>query len=69
MRAKVYASTVDTREELWCWIQQLAIEIKKTPGIFERLLLPFLLKAQLYVRDRLVNSSFDCFLLIHNTLN
>jgi hypothetical protein len=68
LKAKVYVSTVDTGEEPWFRIQQLASQIKKTFGIFERLQISFSFRAKLYARKKFINSSFVCFLLIHNPL-
>jgi hypothetical protein len=42
---------VNTREELWRRIQQIASEIKNTPGTFERLRVPFSRIDELCVRE------------------
>jgi hypothetical protein len=49
LKAKVHASRIGVREELWCRIQQFSSEIKNTSWIFECLWVAILLRAELCV--------------------
>jgi hypothetical protein len=51
IKTKVCASAVETIEELWHQIQQFASEIKNTPEISERSILPYSLKIKLCVHE------------------
>jgi hypothetical protein len=84
LKIKVYACTVDIIEAVWRRIQQFANEVKNTFGIFERLRVSLSRRAEMCVREHgghferllyerkikeVTNSSFVCFLLMHNPLH
>jgi hypothetical protein len=50
-KTKIYASNIDTKQELWRRVQQFASKIINTLGIFEHLGVPFSRKAELCARE------------------